>query len=124
MVHETRTLPARKSPFTASCSRHWRDALASSAPEGVTLLSACPGGNDTAMTRGAGMPAALRALVPFLFRHPRRGAERLLAASLAQRGAPHPSGAFILRGRPRALPYQNRAEEVLSWVETEAAAVG
>lgn len=99
----------------------WTQALASSAPESVTLLSVCPGGNDTPMTRGAGMPSALRVLVPFLFRHPRQGADTLLAAGVNRRGAPHPSGAFIHRGCPRTLPHQGRAAEVLSWVEREAA---
>jgi NAD(P)-dependent dehydrogenase (short-subunit alcohol dehydrogenase family) len=101
----------------------WTQGLASLVPQGVTLLSACPGGNDTPMTRGAGMPSALRMLVPFLFRHPRQGADTLLAASVLHRGAAYPSGAFIVRRRPRVLPYQQRASEVLSWVEQEAAAV-
>jgi NAD(P)-dependent dehydrogenase (short-subunit alcohol dehydrogenase family) len=98
----------------------WTHALASSVTEDVSLLSVCPGGTDTPMTRGPGMPVVLRALVPFLFRHPRQGAAKLLSASGVFGGAPHDSGSFIMRGRPHALPHHGRAAEVLSWVKQEA----
>lgn len=97
----------------------WTSAMATSLTGDVTLLSACPGGSDTPMTRSAAMPMALRMLVPFLFRHPRKSADALLATTAAFGGA-HTSGSFIQQGRQRSLPHQDRAAEVLSWVQREA----
>jgi NAD(P)-dependent dehydrogenase (short-subunit alcohol dehydrogenase family) len=99
----------------------WTTAFARTASPSLVIRSACPGPNDTPMTRGAGMPRWLRILVPFLFRHPRRGASTLHAAAFAPRStAP---GAFLHRGRPTALPFHERADEVLARIHTIASAL-
>lgn len=98
----------------------WTTAFARTAPSGLVIRSACPGPNDTPMTRGAGMPRWLRILVPFLFRHPRRGAATLHDAAFAHGVA---SGAFLHRGRPTALPFHDRADEVLARIHTIASAL-
>ncbi|APR75930.1 oxidoreductase [Minicystis rosea] len=94
----------------------WTAAFAHTAPAGVSILSACPGANDTPMTRGAGMPGWLRVFVPVLFRHPRRGAATLHHAALAPRARSLEPGVFLNRGRPTSLPFAERAEDVLARV--------
>ncbi len=101
----------------------WTRAFAARLPEGVSMLSVCPGGNDTQMTRSAGMPALLRLFVPLFFRHPKNGAAALLQASVLRppSAPPFANGTFVNRGKATPLPQAERADELLSWVEEEAA---
>lgn len=88
----------------------WTHEAAKQLPPGVELRSVCPGPNDTPMTRGAGMPGWIAVLVPFLFRHPRRGAAQVHAAAFGpQRG---PSGVFLHRGKPTPIPHLSAAPAV------------
>lgn len=94
----------------------WTQALAPRlAAEGVHVISANPGGNRTAMTQSAGMPAWLRPLVrfSFVFRHPSHGAGLLQQALFGD----HPAGAFVNKRRTVALPFAERAAETLALVE-------
>lgn len=96
----------------------WTHELAKALPPGVELRSACPGANDTPMTRGAGMPGWMAVLVPLLFRHPRRGAARLHDAAFgAHRGV---SGVFLNRGAATPIPHLAQAPAVLAAVRAAA----
>ncbi len=74
------------------------------ASDGVVLRNVDPGGNRTGMTRGAGMPAAIRwLLVPLLFASPKKG------ANLVYQGAIDPkferqTGIYISGGKITKQP--------------------
>ena len=98
----------------------WTEAVAPRlARDGLRLLSVCPGANKTPMTAGDGMPWWLMPSRHLLFSHPRVGAARLWDAAFASPSAR--TGAFLVKGKPKAVPFAERADEVLALMENAAA---
>jgi NAD(P)-dependent dehydrogenase (short-subunit alcohol dehydrogenase family) len=73
------------------------------ASSGTALRSADPGGNDTKMTRGGGMPAGAKWLAPLLLKSPEVGAGWLVEAALDPRFGDR-GGLFVAAGRERRPP--------------------
>lgn len=97
----------------------WTHAIAPRlGPRGVRIMSVCPGPNKTPMTAGDGMPWWLLLFRPFLFQHPRRGADALWRSAFDP--PPAPSGVFVVKGRPTTIPFVERAADVLALVESMA----
>lgn len=97
----------------------WTEAAAADfAAKGVSILSACPGPNKSPMTAASGMPWALKMIGKLAFHHPSTGAARLHAAAFTE--PPAPDGSFLIKNKPRDLPFREKAAEVLALMESSA----
>ncbi|MNG07087.1 hypothetical protein D3C84_903740 [compost metagenome] len=95
----------------------WTRALAPLLePEGITIRSADPGGNNTLRQgNGSGLPFYLRPIMKLLFPPPTRGASLLYEAALDQQGGSN--GAYLKKGRVAELKYTEHGRRVLDKVD-------
>ncbi|GFN32911.1 SDR family NAD(P)-dependent oxidoreductase [Paenibacillus xylaniclasticus] len=95
----------------------WTQAIAPHVePEGITIRSADPGGNNTARKgRRSGLPFYLKPIMKYMFAPPSKGASLLYDAAFG----PYSSlnGAFLQKGRPAKLKYTEHMNRVLEKVD-------
>ncbi|MCD1258449.1 SDR family NAD(P)-dependent oxidoreductase [Paenibacillus athensensis] len=96
----------------------WTEAIAPQlAAEGITVVSADPGGNNT-LRKGnsSGLPVIVRAMMKLIFPPPGVGAARLFDAGFGeQRGRP---GELLIKGKPTKLKFGQQGQRVLQLVDT------
>jgi len=96
----------------------WTEALAPQlAAEGITVVSADPGGTNT-LRKGnsSGLPFVVRTMMKLLFPPPSVGAARLYEAGFGERrGRP---GELLIKGRPATLKFSEHGQHVLRLVDT------
>ncbi|MGG1551297.1 SDR family NAD(P)-dependent oxidoreductase [Paenibacillus ferrarius] len=82
--------------------------------QGIRLLSADPGGNNTLRPGNkSGLPFYLRPVMKLLFPPPSTGAGLLLDAATNR----HPAGSYLVKNKPAALKFTQHGKEVLAMVD-------
>ncbi|RTE07139.1 SDR family NAD(P)-dependent oxidoreductase [Paenibacillus whitsoniae] len=79
--------------------------------QGIRLLSADPGGNNTLRPGNkSGLPFYLRPVMKLIFPPPSTGAGLLLNAATD----PHPAGSYLVKNKPAALKFTQYGKDVLA----------
>lgn len=105
-------------PYAASklaLSLWTREAASTTAADGIRLLSADPGGNNTLKSsKASGLPFYIRPVMKLFFAHPSRGASLLHDAALGT--VRHESGVFLVKNKEASLPFMEQGASVLQRV--------